>query len=332
MVGQTLVRFALVVEKSVQTGHWRRSFFTGVGHWFAVFRSVINFGKTNCALCLALLLFPPKSRAAFEASDPPPAATQEDKRDLIYYPGDVEHIVPLTRKLVSNIWLDQKAIWTSPFHMTRENAGWWAGLGAITAAAIVTDRRSAHLFENSSGQVRWGNNVSRIGATYTIVPEVAGFYIWGVISDNQKARETGVLAGEALLDGFIVTEVLKAAAGRNRPNAAQRPGYFFDGGASFPSGHSLGTWTLASVIAHEYRNRKWVPWVSYGLAGVVGAARFGAGQHYASDVIAGSAMGFFIGRYVVNTHEAHAGHHHAALAPIMQPSTGTYGLTVSLTR
>ena len=163
---------------------------------------------------------------------------------------------------------------------------------------------------------------------------MAGFYLWGIFAGNQKARETGVLSGEALIDGLIVVEVLKAVAGRNRPNAGMKPGNFFAGGASFPSGHSMETFALASVIAHEYRNKKWVPWVAYGLAGVVGTARFGARQHYASDVIAGSAMGFFIGRYVVNTHEAHAGHHHGAivgkLMPMLEPSTATYGLSVRL--
>ncbi|HXJ42029.1 MAG TPA: phosphatase PAP2 family protein [Bryobacteraceae bacterium] len=293
---------------------------------------IFGFAPRQAAFALSLMfwLLPIQTAAAFQGPDPQVPSSQQDKRDLVYYPGDVEHLKPFTRKLLSNIWLDQKTIWTSPFHMTRDDAGWWAGLGAITAAAIVTDRRTTHALENSAGQVRWGNNISKIGAVYTIAPEVAGFYLWGVVADNQKARETSVLAGEALLDGFIVVEVLKAAAGRNRPNAAQHPGNFFDGGASFPSGHSLATFALASVIAHEYGNRKWVPWVAYGLAGVVGTARFGARQHYASDVIAGSAMGFFIGRYVVNTHQAHAGHHHAALAPIVQPSTGTYGLSVSL--
>lgn len=239
--------------------------------------------------------------------------------------------------MASNVWLDQKAIWTSPFHMKRKDAGWWAGFGALTAAAIVTDRRTTHLLENSAGQVRWGNNVSRVGAVYTVLPEVAGFYLYGVLSDNQKARETGVLGGEALLDSLIVVEVLKTAAGRNRPNAAHEPGNFFDGGASFASGHSIETWALASVIAHEYGNRRWVPFVAYGLAGVVGAARFSARQHYASDVIAGSAIGYFVGRYVVNTHEAHALHHHGVIgngviAPIANPGTGTYGLSVTLSR
>jgi membrane-associated phospholipid phosphatase len=252
---------------------------------------------------------------------------------LIYYPGDTENVVPLARKLAANVWLDQKAIWTSPFHMSGEDAAWWGIFGVLTTEALLTDRSTTHIFENSAGQVSWGNHISNIGSVYTLIPEVAGFYIAGVAADNQKARETGVLGGEALIDSFIVVEVLKTAAGRNRPNAADKPGYFFQGGASFPSGHSIASWALAAVIAREYGNRKWVPWVAYGLSTVVGMARFAARQHYASDVIAGSAMGYFIGRYVVNTHEAHAGHHHGAITeitPIIQPSTGTYGVSLSL--
>ncbi len=300
-------------------------------------------GRGRWVLCL-LLFLPALSIAADETADsdtsaPPSAdttapgtnpAAKEDRRDLVFYPGDTEHVVPLTKKLLSNVWLDQKAIWTSPFHMHRDNAKWWAAFGALTVGAVLTDHRTTHIFENSKGQVSWSNNVSNIGAIYTLLPEVAGFYTAGVLLDNEKARETGVLGGEALIDGLIVMEVLKTAAGRNRPNNPSKPGYFFQGGASFPSGHAIESWALASVISYEYRDRKWVPWLAYGLSSVVSAARFGARQHYASDLIAGGAMGFFMGRYVVNTHEAHAGHHHGVITPIVNPGTGTYGLSLSL--
>jgi membrane-associated phospholipid phosphatase len=258
---------------------------------------------------------------------------QQDRRDLIYYPGDTESVVPLARKLVSNVWLDQRAIWTSPFHMDREDAWKWAGFGALTAGLILTDRRTAHFLENSSTQVAWSNNVSKTGAAYTVLPVMGGFYLYGLFADNEKARETGVLGGEALLDGIIVAELLKVAAGRNRPNAPSQPGDFFKGGASFPSGHSIESWAMASVVAHEYRNRKFVPYVAYGLAALVSTARVGAQQHYASDVVAAGVMGYFIGRYVVNTHEAHAEHHHGIITPsvrpIAQPSTRTFGLALS---
>src|SRR5262249_33493292 len=83
-----------------------------------------------------------------------------DSRDAIYYPGDTERIKPLGRKLFLNLLVDQKEIWTSPFHMNRHNAPWWALFAGGTAALIATDHHTINTFRNSSGQITWGNNVS----------------------------------------------------------------------------------------------------------------------------------------------------------------------------
>lgn len=259
----------------------------------------------------------------------------EDPRDRIYYPGDTERIKPLAIKLGGNLLLDQKEIWTSPFHMHKSNAVWWLGIGAVTAALIATDHRTINTFENSKGQVSWGNGISNIGASYTLIPLVAGFYGFGVLRDVPKAREVGILGGEALLDGLIVVEVLKLAAGRNRPDAAKERGQFFDGGDSFPSGHTIESWALASLIAHEYgRGSKIVPIVAYGLASLVSAARFTAQKHYASDIVAGGAMGWFIGKYVYQTHMDHAIHKHGwvrppQIVPQVEPGTRTFAVALA---
>ena len=125
-----------------------------------------------------------------------------------------------------------------------------------------------------------------------------------------------------------VVELLKVSFQRNRPNAANHPGNFWAGGASFASGHSIESWAFASVISHEYGNHKWVPYLAFGLTTAVSSARFAAQQHYASDVFVGAASGFFIGRYVVNTHDAHTGHLHRAIVPIVQPAARTFGIQI----
>jgi membrane-associated phospholipid phosphatase len=286
---------------------------------------VITLGLA--AIVMALSGSPP-------ASDDPPQnnAVQQDARDQIYYPSDTEKPIPLGKKLIRNVLLDQKEIWTSPFHMHREDAKWWVGVAAVTGVLIATDHQSSKIFENSPGQVSWGNHVSNIGATYTLIPVVAGFYGAGALAGNSKARETGVLGGEALIDSLIVVEVLKSVTRRNRPDSGHDAGHFFDSGDSFPSGHSIASWALASVVAHEYSHKRWVPFVAYGLATVVSSARFVAQRHYASDVVAGGAMGWFIGRYVYQTHEDHGSHPHAwmhpIIAPHVEPSQGTYGMAV----
>ena len=63
---------------------------------------------------------------------------------------------------------------------------------------------------------------------------------------------------------------------------------------------------MRSLVILEYSHKKWVPFVAYGLASVVSTARFAAQQHYASDIVAGGAIGWFIGTYVYKTHENHA--------------------------
>lgn len=281
--------------------------------------------------------------AAIAQDDQRPASPEpdhsnlsQDARDKIYYPGDTEGVKPLTKKLVSNVLLDQKEIWTSPFHMHRTDAWWWLGFGGATAALIATDHSTSKVFENSKGQITWGNNISKIGASYTLLPLVAGFYAYGALDEDPKAREVAVLGGESLLDSLIVVSVLKPIAGRNRPNNPHEPGEFFDGGASFPSGHAIETWSLASLISYEYGHTKVVPILACGLAAVVSLARFGAEQHYASDLLAGGAMGWFIGRYVWKTHQDHAIHPHghlkAQILPEIAPGSGTYAVAVTLGR
>jgi membrane-associated phospholipid phosphatase len=256
----------------------------------------------------------------------------QDRRDRIYYPGDTESFKPLVLKLAGNIILDQKSIWTSPFHMHASDAPWWIGFGGATAALIATDHKT--LLEADKARTSWSENFSKIGASYTLLPVLAGFYSFGVFNENPKARETGILGAEALVDSLIVSSVLKPIAGRNRPDALKDRGAFFDGGSGFPSGHAIEVWSLASVISHEYGHTKFVPIVAVGLASIVSAARFTAQRHYASDIVAGGAMGWFIGRYVWKTHQDHAIHPHgklnAQIAPQFQPSTRTYGVAVTL--
>ena len=256
----------------------------------------------------------------------------QDPRDRIYYPGDTERFKSLMEKLGGNVLLDQKAIWTSPFHMHKEDIKWWVGFGAATAAFIATDKDNA--LHPNPGTVTWSNGVSNIGTAYTLAPLLAGFYGVGVWRDNPKAREVGVLGTEALVDTLIVSAILKPIAGRNRPDAPDHPGNFFSGGSGFPSGHAMQSWAVASILSYEYGHTKAVPIIAIGLATIVSTARFTAQKHYASDIVAGGAMGWFIGRYVWKTHQDHAIHPHsklqASLLPQIFPATASYGVVVEL--
>jgi membrane-associated phospholipid phosphatase len=242
----------------------------------------------------------------------------EDSRDRIFYPGDTERPKPLLRKLALNIVLDEKDIFTSPFHVNRHNALEWLVPIAITGGLMVGDRRIANTLENSRGQVSWGGRISNIGASYTLIPIVASAYVYGAWRDNPKGREIGVLGTETLLDSLIVVEVLKEVFRRDRPDD-KHPGDFWAGGSSFPSGHAMESWSIASLLDHEFKHKRIVGITAYTLAGIVSAARIAARKHFASDVVAGGTMGWFIGRHVYDTHMSHLAHTHASLIPMIVP-------------
>jgi len=247
-----------------------------------------------------------------------PIKAELDRRDRIFYPGDTERPKPLLKKLFLNIALDQKEIFTSPFRANRQNAVQWLVPMAVTGALIASDTHIANAFENSSGQVRWGGRISDIGASYTLIPIVAGSYVYGAWRDNPKGREIGVLGTESLLDSLIVVGVLKVVFRRDRPDD-KHPGDFWAGGTSFPSGHAMQVWSIASLLDHEFKHKKIVGITAYSLAGIVSAARIAAQKHFASDVVAGGTIGWFIGRYVYDTHMSHLAHNHASLMPMIVP-------------
>jgi membrane-associated phospholipid phosphatase len=210
------------------------------------------------------------------------------------------------KKFLVNILHDQRAIWTSPFHMRESDSKWLAPLGLSTIALIATDRRtSGELVENGDNRsrLRISKDISSIGSFYATGAAAAAFYLTGRATNNARARETGLLGAEALVNSVILVSVLKTVSQRQRPLVDHSSGEFFDGGSSFPSGHAISAWSFATVIAQEYgQHRPLVKFGAYGLATAVSLSRYTARKHFLSDVLVGSAMGYGIGRYVYHKH------------------------------
>src|SRR4030095_10204737 len=106
----------------------------------------------------------------------------------------------------------------------------------------------------SRAQLSPSHAVSLAGSDYALGAATATFYLVGRATHNNRARETGTLGAESLLDSAIVVTALKEVTQRRRPTAEKGRSDFWDGGSSFPSGHSIEAWTLASIIADEYHD------------------------------------------------------------------------------
>ena len=197
---------------------------------------------------------------------------------------------------------DEKAIWTSPFHTAKSDIRFWAIFGGATAALIAADKHIVRQLPNSQTQVTASNWASDFGSAYSLIPGTAAFYFLGTALHKDRTRETGLIGFETLIDANVTVEAIKLIADRARPLQANGNGGFEDGpsrlNSSFPSGHAITTWALASVVAHQYPHPRIIPIAAYGFATIVVISRVGARQHFPGDVMAGSAMGWFIGDYV----------------------------------
>jgi membrane-associated phospholipid phosphatase len=210
--------------------------------------------------------------------------------------------VSLEKHFVSNILRDQKAIWLSPFKLDRYDAKWISVFGLGTASLIASDRSTSEWVGKRGGLPVISHDVSWAGKAYTTAGVAAAFYLTGRATHNAKASETGILVFQSLIDTGIVTEALKLATQRERPNSGFERAEFFEGGSSFPSGHSSSVWSVATVIAYEYKDHPLVKYGAFAAATAVSMSRFSSREHFLSDVVVGSAIGFGIGRYVYRTY------------------------------
>ena len=191
-----------------------------------------------------------------------------------------------------------------------------------TAATMPFDRTIAHEFADSALQAngtyrRAVNHLTTIHERSLFVYSVIG-YAGGLIFRSAPVADAGLHSAEAIAVGTVIGSFLKSTAGRARPRAADEDPFDFRFGKgytsgdyrSFPSLHEIGSFAAASAITSEVarHNRKAgrvVGVIAYGGAGLVGVARMYSAEHWASDVVLGSALGIMIGRRIVD--HAHSG-------------------------
>jgi membrane-associated phospholipid phosphatase len=244
-------------------------------------------------IVLAALLAVCISPAAVAQQSSASAAGAEPAQSFSPQPlASIAH--PNESKFFIHLAEDQKDIWTSPFHLRPDDAKWLLPMGGIAAGLFATDPQSSYAMRlNDQHRLNVASNAGVAAAAGM----TGAAYFWGRLTHNERARETGVLATEAVINALGADYALAGIAGRERPIPSNFQNIFFHGGTSFPSDHSAVTWAFASVVAQEYPHA--IPeFGAYGLALGVSLARAASDQHFLSDVFVGGLLGYQIGRHV----------------------------------
>ncbi len=218
------------------------------------------------------------------------------------------------KKLIPNILADQKYIWTFPARLAQgHDLLPTAGILGIGTVLVVADPHISGYFHDNTPSFRhfdhvFGSNIT----TAAIIAVPAALLVTGMLRKDTKMRNTALLAAEAVADTEVVQVVFKGATGRLRPGDLPPNANFADSWndrsgftrfqSSFPSGHALSAFAVATVIAHQYREHRWVPYAAYGVAAAIGFSRVSLGAHYSSDVFFGAALGYMVAHFAVLRH------------------------------
>ncbi len=222
---------------------------------------------------------------------------QEKTGDLLPPGVDPQNrlFVPFAKHLAQ----DQKQFWTYPLHLQKSDAKYFLPFAA-TGAFIASDSWMSKQVPDSPGQLKRSRDFSNY-ATLALVGAAGASYLWGHIKKDDRASEAGLLAAEAAINSTAVAYAFKGIAQRVRPLDGNGTAGFFQGGGSFPSEHAAVAWSVASVLAHEYPGPV-TKLLAYGLASGITISRVTAKQHFPSDVVVGSALGWYLGRQVYRAH------------------------------
>lgn len=215
--------------------------------------------------------------------------------------------------------LPDKYYWKSLLHDTRDLALFpkhlekndiWFIAGTVSAAglAFVFDEElqkesQLHRYHDIDNIVRYG--IEDFGDGPYALGAIGLTYLTGVIMKEERPRYAALMNLKTLGLSSGAAGVVKLIFQRQRPDVyppdkEQWYGPFkgFTDNYSFFSGHSFVAWSLASVTASVYHDKKAVKIIAYSLASLVSLSRVYENYHWGSDIVAGGLSGYALGRLV----------------------------------
>lgn len=275
-------------------------------------------------MIIAFLALPVVSKAQENPSkaqeDNPPtqvqsedsAANSHDTQQNTSGPGATKDPEISWKHFPMRVIEDQKDLWLFPTQLAR-GKHWVPTLAitGVTGALIAADPHDQPYFRDNKAFEETSKIFSTTNTAIVEVGVPVTTYVVGLLRRDSYTQQTALLAGEAYVDSTIPQVVIGLVSRRLRPSQVApehdfrdtffrtSPANVFTKGTSFPSEHATAAFAIATVMAKRYGRHKWVPWVAYGVAGLISISRVPDMAHFPSDVFLGAALGYTITRFDV---------------------------------
>jgi membrane-associated phospholipid phosphatase len=262
---------------------------------------VVNLMIAILILAVISTVYGQEVKPSFQAGSTPLLKTKEESKTEDYH---------LDKEYFKSYLTDTAHLLSSPFR--------WDKYDWLTASLVIGATAGLYAFDQNIhdwSQKRKGKTTDDIasvakvfGQGQYIVPALGLFYLYGYAVEDSKAEKAALLGVESFLISGAFTQVLKFSTHRHRPEDIDRydrwdgPS-FSNSNLSFASGDATAAFSVATVIASEYDDKAWVAPLAYGIATLTALARINDNAHWASDVFAGSAIGYFTAKTIVKLHK-----------------------------
>ena len=195
---------------------------------------------------------------------------------------------------------------------TRRDA-YWSAAAALGAIALSTAdvRIAAHWNDSTNRSVRRDRLARGFARLQEGTLTFGNLALYGIfrLTGADAAADITFHAAEAVVVGSLASQVIRGPLGRSRPHVTALKDQYdfapFRGFRefeyrAFPSIHTASAFAVATVYSMETNRRaRGATWIvapiAYALAAGPGISRMYTGQHWASDILAGAAMGTLAG-------------------------------------
>ncbi len=223
--------------------------------------------------------------------------------------------VRLDKRYLKSYLLDTKDIVISPFKWDKNN---FIKAGAVLAFATLayTQDENIQTFAQRN-RTKTVDDISKNflepwGSGFYSMPLMGVLYSCGALWHDNRMKKTALLGIKTYSLTGIFVQIPKYTFHRHRPEDNIPPNSrvwegpaIYDKYTSFPSGHTISVFSVATIIASEYKDKKAIPFIAYAIAGLTAFSRVYDNKHWATDITIGAALGYGMGKLIYNKDNWH---------------------------